>query len=161
MQLMNKRLLPYLVLFSVLIGVGSCEDYKNCNSPVETSLGIRFYQLINGADRDTTLPALTMFGIGREDSLLADAIPEASIAVPLKQDVDSTAFFLRPDSTMKNGDTINLRYTRSLQFVSSGCGFTTYFHIDSVSYTRHYIDSIALATKKIVTTNATNLKIYY
>lgn len=52
-------------------------------------------------------------------------------------------------------------YTRSLNFVSSGCGFTTFYNIDSVVATRHYLDSVVIATQKVITTNATNLKIYY
>jgi hypothetical protein len=102
-----------------------------------------------------------MFGIGREDSLLADSTAMSRIYVPLNQNADSTGFFLQPDSTSHHGDTIILHYKRSLQFVSSGCGFTTFYTIDTVYSTYHYIDSISVANNKIITTNATNLKIYY
>jgi len=158
---MNKRILLYGLLITVIAAAVSCEDYKDCNSPVETSLGVGFYQLINGTEEDSTLPALTMFGIGREDSLLADTLPAASMYVPLNQNLDTARFFLQPDSTLTNGDTLTVMYKRSLQFVSSGCGFTTYYDIDSVACTAHYVDSIVLATKKIVTTNAINVKLYY
>lgn len=158
---MDKRTLFCIFFMLVLGGLVSCEDYKDCNAPVQTSLGIRFYQMVDGTERDSTLPALTMFGIGRQDSLLADSMEASGIYVPLNQDKDSTGFFLRPDSTMQNGDTVMLAYQRSLQFISSGCGFTTFYHIDTVYFTHHYIDSIAVPTKKIITTNATNLKIYY
>lgn len=158
---MTTRTLRYIVLISVILGIASCEDYKDCNAPVETSCGIGFYQILNGTEEDTTLPALTMFGIGREDSLLADTLPAASIAVPLDQHLDTTRFFLQPDSTLSNGDTLTVIYTRTLHFVSSGCGFTTFYDIDTAFSTHHYVDSMAIPTKKIVTTNATNVKLYY
>jgi hypothetical protein len=157
---MPSKALQY-ILSGIIICLGfSCENYKDCNSPVETSLGIHFYRLLRGREADTVLPALTMYGIGRQDSLLADSAASASIFVPLNAARDTTAFFLAPDGTPA-GDTLTVSYTRELKFVSSGCGFTTLYHIDTVYYTTHRIDSVAVPTRKIITTNATNLKIYY
>lgn len=153
--------IQYVLLGIITCFSFSCENYKNCNSPVQTSLGIRFYTIFRGQEADTTLPALTMYGIGRQDSLLARSIPSTGIFVPLNASRDSTGFFLRPDSTGTGGDTLRVSYTRDLQFISSGCGFTTLYHIDTVLYTTHYIDSVAVPTKKIIITNAVNLKIYY
>ncbi|HEX5552913.1 MAG TPA: DUF6452 family protein [Chitinophagaceae bacterium] len=158
---MQLRGIQYLFIGIVACLCFSCEDYKDCNSPVATSLGIHFYHLVDGVERDSILPALTMYGIGRSDSLLADTAAVDRLYVPLNPNADSTGFFLQPDSTMAHGDTLTVAYTHSLQFVSSGCGFTTFYDIDTVYYTTHYIDSIAVPTKKIITTNATNLKIYY
>jgi hypothetical protein len=157
---MNRGIL--LSLLSLVMGLlVCCEDYKDCNSPVETSLGIRFYRQTHDTDQDTTLPGLTVYGIGRADSLLADTLPASSLFVPLRQDMDTTAFFLKPDSTRHTGDTLTLAYTRTLHFISSGCGFTTYYQLDTVYSTRHFIDSLAVPQKKIVTTHATNVKLYY
>jgi hypothetical protein len=157
---MPSKAVQYAIL-GIIICLGfSCENYKDCNSPVQTSLGIHFYRMLRGREADTTLPALTMYGIGRKDSLLADSTASGSIFVPLDASRDTTAFFLAPDSTGA-GDTLTVSYTRDLQFISSGCGFTTLYHIDTVYYTIHRIDSVAVPTRKIITTNATNLKIYY
>lgn len=158
---MYKRFFLYSLVLIVIVAAVSCEDYKDCNSPVDTPMGIGFFQIIDGQEADSTLPALTIFGLGREDSLLADKFAARNIFVPLDKNLDTTRFFLQPDSTMVNGDTLTVEYTRSLSFVSSGCGFTTFYHIDTVICTTHYVDSIALANKKIITTNATNVKLYY
>lgn len=139
----------------------SCENYKDCNSPVQTALGIGFYQMVNGTQQDSTLPALTMYGIGRADSLLSDSASYSSIYVPLNQNVDTSAFFIQPNFPSNTGDTVTIKYKRSLQFVSSGCGFTTFYNIDTAYSTYHFIDSMALVTKNIVTTNAINIQIYY
>lgn len=158
---MSRKLLFYIVLTLVSVVVISCEDYKDCNSPVKTSLGVGFFHMVDQKEVDSTLPALTMFGLGREDSLLADKERVDKVFVPLDQTRDETSFFLRPDSTRQNGDTILIRYKRNLHFVSSGCGFTTFYQLDTLISTHHIIDSIALVNKKITTTNATNLKIFY
>lgn len=158
---MSRKILLYIFCSLITIMLFSCENYKDCNSPVQTALGIGFYQMVSGTQQDSTLPALTMYGIGRADSLLANAASLSNIYVPLNQNADTSAFFIQPDSTSRAGDTVSVKYTRSLQFVSSGCGFTTFYHIDTLYSTYHYIDSIALTTKNIVTTNAINIQIYY
>lgn len=158
---MKRKILSYILFAFVMGMLFSCENYKDCNSPVQTALGIGFFEMINGTPQDSTLPALTMYGIGRADSLLADSLPSSSIYVPLNQNLDTSAFFIQPNSPSAIGDTVTVRYKRSLQFVSSGCGFTTFFNIDTVYSTYHFIDSIALTTKNIVTSNAINIQIYY
>lgn len=151
-----------LSLLALLMGtLVCCEDYKDCNSPVATSLGIHFYRQNPDLEQDTTLPGLTLYGIGRADSLLADTLATSSVFVPLREDADTTAFFLKPDSSRQTGDTLTLAYTRSLQFISSGCGFATNYQLDTVYSTKHFIDSLAVPQKKIITTHATNVKIYY
>lgn len=158
---MSRKILLYIFCSLITCSLFSCENYKDCNSPVQTALGIGFYEMINGTPQDSTLPALTMYGIGRADSLLADSISTSTVYIPLNQHADTAAFFLQPDSASTIGDTVTVKYKRSLQFVSSGCGFTTFFNIDTVYSTYHFIDSIALTTKSIVTTNAVNVQIYY
>lgn len=154
-------ILTCLCAWLVILTLPSCDDYKDCNNPVDTYLGIGFYQVLNDLEEDSTLPALTMYGIGREDSLLADKEPISSVYVPLKQTLDSTSFYICPDSTLSTGDTLTVKYRRERHFVSAGCGFTTFYTLDTVYATRHYIDSIILQTPTINTNNAKNLKIYY
>lgn len=158
------QLRSILFLFLIICGASllfSCEDYKDCNAPVDTSLGLGFYQIVNQREKDSTLPSATLYGIGKEDSLVANKTAIRQIRLPLNQTRDITQFFIRPDSTLQKGDTITIQYVRNLHFVSSGCGFTTFYKLDTAYSTRYYIDSIALVNKKITTTNATNLKIYY
>lgn len=158
---MHRKILLYSLIAAGVALMGACENYKDCNSPVETSLGISFNQMVDSVRQDSTLPALTMYGIGREDSLLADEVRDSVIYVPLDQNTDITRFYIRPDTTMNNGDTLTLAYKRTLNFVSSGCGFATLFNLDTAYCTYHYIDSIALVNSKIITSNAINIQIYF
>ncbi len=159
---MIKKMLSGALLGWLLLAA-SCEDYKECNSPVETALGMGFYRLdpVRDTKADSTLPALTCFGLGRADSLLADELAANRVFVPLKATEGSTAFYLQPDSTMQDGDTVTLLYRHELHFISAGCGFTTYYTLDSAYSTRHYIDSVSLVRRNINTTNAINVELYY
>ena len=149
-----------IFLFLILSTLASCENYTSCSGTVGTSMGISFNQIIDSTESDTIPPTLTVTGIGRTGSFYARDSGLQIIRLPLSQIADSTAFYIQPDTTAQ-GDTINILYRRNLHFVSSGCGFATYFNIDTIKYTRHSIDSIAIPVKTITTTDAKNVKIYY
>ncbi len=151
----------YFICITFLFIFAACEDYKDCNSPVATALGISFYHLIDEEETDSILPALTIYAVEKPDSLLVYRTPAKGVFVPLNPHATSTRFFIQPDSTLATGDTLELTYKVDLQFVSSGCGFTNFYVLDTATATNHYIDSIALVNNKIITTNATNVKIYY
>ncbi len=151
----------YLLIIGILTFILSCEDYKDCNSPVETLLGIGFFQIQNNQETDSILPALTMYAVNKPDTLLAYRASAGLINVPLNPHAETTRFFIQTDSTTTGGDTVSIAYTTNLHFVSSGCGFTNLYKLDTVSTTYHFIDSISLTNNKINTTNATNIKIYY
>lgn len=151
----------YFISVILLFIFAACEDYKDCNSPVATALGIGFYHMIDEEEADSTLPALTFYAVEKPDSVLIYRQAANRIFVPLNPHTTSTRFFIQPDSTLSGGDTLELIYKVDLQFVSSGCGFTNYYQLDTATATNHYIDSIALINNKIITTNATNVKIYY
>lgn len=151
----------YIISAITFFIFAACEDYKDCNSPVETSLGLAFYHIRDEEEADSTLPALTFYAVTKPDSLMIYRTAAREIYVPLNPHTTTTRFFIQPDSTLSGGDTIELRYTIDLKFVSAGCGFTNYYRLDTAMSTYHYIDSISLINKKINTTHAKNIKIYY
>lgn len=157
---MTKTIFHFLLVSLFLFAI-SCEDYKDCNSPTETLLGIRFFHETAGEETDSVLPALTFYGVTKPDSLLLLNTSARQIFVPLNPNAKITRFFIRADSTLSGGDTISIQYKPDLRFVSSGCGFTNYYRLDTAMSTQHYIDSISLVNRKINTTNATNIKVYY
>ena len=157
---MLKRLL--LALFATgIAALVSCENYKTCNSPTDASLGISFASYRQGLIADTSLPALVLYGLGRRDSLLSDGAPAQQIAVPLNPAADSSRFFIQPDSSSAAADTLTVLYRPDRHFVSAGCGFTYYYAIDSIRYTRHLIDSAALLATQVNASHATQITLYY
>lgn len=66
------------------------------------------------------------------------------IGAPLNPDSGSIRYALLYDTTSATSDTLTYFYHSSIHFISNACGFTHYFHIDSIWATRHLIDSVAL-----------------
>lgn len=157
---MLKRLLLALFMTGIAALV-SCENYKNCNSPTDASLGISFASYRQGLAADTSLPALVLYGLGRQDSLLSDGAPARQIFVPLDPATDSSRFYIQPDSSASAADTLTVLYRPDRHFVSAGCGFTYFYAIDSIRYTRHLIDSAALLASHVNTSHATQITLYY
>ncbi len=153
---MKKAL--YLLFTLLFIGLTSCEDYKDCNSPVETALGLGFFQNVGGEEQDSTLPSLSFYPIQTHDTTLQST---QAIYVPLDPHHDTTQFFIRPDSSLANGDTLFVSYTLNQKFVSAGCGFKNVFQLDTVKTTHHHIDSITIKDKEVDVNQITNVKIYY
>lgn len=148
------------IIILILSGMTSCENYSSCSGTTATSLGIGFYQVKDSVESDSIPPAVTVVGIGRAGNFYTKSAGRSFIRLPLNQTADSTAFYIQPDS-LSQGDTLVVQYQTKLHFVSAGCGFATYFTLDTIRYTRHNIDSLAIPVKTITTTDANNVKIYY
>lgn len=156
-----QRLLLLAMLMAGIAGLVSCENYKNCNSPTEVSLGLAFGSYRGGITADSSLPALVLYGMGREDSLLYQGVSAQQVSLPLNPYMDSTRFVIQPDSSVAVQDTLTVIYQPNRHFVSAGCGFTYFFALDSIRYTRHLIDSVALLATPVNTSHATQLIVYY
>jgi len=153
----------YLFLLSFLTGINTISSCNNditlCESSTSTLIGIGFYQMNFNPPFDTILPAVTIFGLGKIDSLFAKS-SETNVHLPLNQNSDTTSFYIQPDTTGL-ADTIQIIYTRTIHLISPACGFVTFYNIDSINTTHHNIDSIYLETKTINNTNVENIQLFY
>jgi hypothetical protein len=58
-------------------------------------------------------------------------------------------------------DTVTYKYSSSLHLISKECGYSFFFNVDTVFYTRNIIDSVSLTKKSITTFNEENMRIFY
>ena len=58
-------------------------------------------------------------------------------------------------------DTMTYSYTSNVHLISRECGYTYYFTLDSITYTRNNIDSVSIVKKTVTTLNEENIRIYY
>lgn len=157
---MREKYYLFIACFCIAI-LSSCNnDITLCEESSSVKMGIGFHTVIQNRLRDTTLPALTAIAAGTEKDSLYRRQAAANVYLPLNQNADSSIFYLQPDST-GNADTLQIRYARQLNFLSPGCGFVTFFNIDTVITTRHHIDSVAIPSKKVINLNAENIQLYY
>lgn len=122
---MNFRIL--LILFSIL--VASCVSVDNCEEEYVSEMVARFKTIKEGAVADTTVNALTLYGIreGQSDSLLYDSIPASGFMVPLDPHNDFSSFALQIDTLR---DTLIVHHQHEIYMISYACGFASLFNLD-------------------------------
>jgi hypothetical protein len=147
-----------ILLLSVF---AACEDEtKSCDQTLISDLGMNFKKdTLNGfLVKDTIWPKVTMFALGK-DSIVRRQ-PRSSVFMSLDPLADSSRFYLKLDSTMIP-DTLTFRYKRNQNFVSPGCGFATFFTLDTVITTYHTIDSLHINNREVNSTNDTHISLFF
>ena len=144
-----------LPVVSLLLTV-SCNQSPRCLEETDVFLHARFLTLDEGQDRDTMLTDSRFYGLGREDSLLADGAVH-KINLPMNAHHDSCAFVI---ATGVQKDTLTFRYSRSTRLLSFECGFIAEFSDLRVAATGHFIDSVAVVSDLVTNTDDENVKIY-
>jgi Family of unknown function (DUF6452) len=158
---MRCNIISFFVVAVCITILFSCNnDIQICEVPTLVQSGIGFYHAVDSTDiTDTLLPQLSIVGIGAADTLY-NQTEAYSVTLPLNQNADSSRFIIFPDTT-SIGDTVTLRYNRQPNFLSPGCGFVTFFTIDTVIATTHHIDSAVIENKSITNNYVENVKLYY
>jgi hypothetical protein len=154
----------YFFIISLLIlGMASCNDGNRCYDPVDTlmvtSLSIDGYKpinnlVINGVDRIDVGDRL----VNDQESTLTKRY-----ALPLSLSADSTGFVLNTNGIK---DTLYIRHTMILSFISENCGFAPNYVISGFRYTKG-IDSVKISDAKVnpnsieKNVNDQNISIYF
>lgn len=58
-------------------------------------------------------------------------------------------YVIQFDTNQAFYDTMHLYYTSRVEFISNDCGFTNYYHIDSLYVTKNHIDSFSLQDREV------------
>jgi len=110
--------------------------------------------VIKGIDRNDVGDTI----VNDQDSTLTKRYP-----LPLSLSADSTGFVL---DTNGKKDTLYIRHTMIISFISENCGFAPEYVISGLRYTSG-IDSVKITDKKVnphsieKTTNDQNISIYF
>lgn len=151
----------YQILLTVFIfaGIAACEnETKVCDQTLRNDFHIHFQRDSAGVIRDTIMPKVTAFALGRDS--IYKSQPLKDLFFQLSPVADSSLFYLKVDSTL-TPDTLTIRYTRQQHFISPGCGFGTYFNIDTVIATMHTIDRVIINNKSVTSSNDTHLTLFF
>lgn len=143
---MQKGFGVWVALLSVLMG--ACNPADTCLTPQTVALRVGF----STAGADTVLPNANL---GLEKGGFWYVIPlkgQSGFALPLPQVQDSIRLLIQPDSSLQSPealDTIDLHYTRELHFISTACGYETFFTLTGLSFTRNTLDTVELLQPKV------------
>lgn len=168
---MLVRIKPVIIIICMafVVLLAACNTDKICNENRTTYLRIGFYgiQKVNNAIEKGTIDSIkiTVFGIGRADSLIYNKVETSEIVLPLAQSKDTSVFDVtyshaRTNAVWQNDNYI-LVYKRSKVFVNYECGFRTDFVIDTIISTHNAIDSLYFNTRTVTDAKEEHIKIFF
>lgn len=154
----------YLFIFSLLIlAMVSCNDGDRCYESVDTLMVASF-----SVNEFQAIDTLIIKGVDRND--LGDTLVndmESTLTkrygLPLSLLADSTGFVLNANGTI---DTLYIRHSMIITFISENCGFAPDYVITGFRYTVG-IDSVKISDSKVnpksieKLTNDQNISIYF
>lgn len=144
------------------ISLTSCGD-SSCTESTTANAMMTFYS--RSTSSALTIDSISVRGIGT-DSILYDKSREVKyISVPLRINSNESAFqlnFYRSNSSANaQTDTVRFYHQNRPQYISPDCGCSVFYHIDSVSHTRHRIDTVKIKQPEITNQNEEHLQIYF
>jgi len=147
----------------------SCTQQRDpCLQPRTMQLNIHTYQKADTATLDTVLPHPFIAAIDFTDSIkvVSDTgTGNQRFGIYLSPRVDSARWLIWPDAANSDpgdADTITFYYSKSLQFLSTACGYTYFYNLKSVHTTNNSIDSVVITTYDVNSdASKEHLKIYY
>ena len=124
--------MKYRILFLFIsILIAGCVSVEVCEEEYASELVARFKTEKDGAAADTTVNALTLYGIreGQSDSLLYDAASVTGFTVPLDPHHDFSSFVMQIDTLR---DTLFIYYAHEIYMISYSCGFASLFTLEDL-----------------------------
>jgi hypothetical protein len=106
-----------------------------------------------------TLDSLTIKTLGTDSVIINNQKKVREIFLPLKYVDETTVLVFHYSKTLR--DTVRIYHTNTPYFVSMDCGYQMKQKIDSVSYSKHAIQSIKINNSQAGTDGKENLQLFY
>lgn len=154
-----------ILAFALIATCWSCNS-NGCNDNRSSIPLAGFY---SSEGKAISLNILEIGGIGApNDSLILSAGTNASeVYLPLRSEWEVVKYYIAYRTNELDypqlNDTITFRYSSIPYFASEECGAMMRYHVTSIDYTTHLLDSVAMVPEDSVITNANveNLRIYF
>ncbi len=152
--IMTKRLLILTAI--LLVVISSCE--KECYHKPKTMLNADFFTIEDEEELEVTLEGVSVYGVGREDSLLYENADVGRISLLLDGNSEETGFVMQVGDM---ADTLTFHHTETPFLYSYECGYILHFEIKDYGYTTNFIDSIDVVRTKITHRYEKHIKVYF
>lgn len=157
--MIKKLTYPLLfILFASLLYSG-CVKNETC-LPANNILYADFYDYLESdtVDVATTVDSLSLYIIGREDSVLYDNQKGlGSVSIPLSDDLTAMTVVIKINDAV---DTLYINYRPYSVFRSTECGVINRYETWLPEFTKNRINEIKLKNKTIDENEAVNLFMY-
>ena len=138
-----RRIASAIGMAAVAIA-GACNADDDMQLSYQHTVQVGLYSM--HTHNDTTLTEVSVYGIGREDSLLYDKETTGSLFLNLDMRRCTTEFVVK---TQTLEDDLFFTYEKQLDAVSGSAGIAMEITLDSIGYTNTFIDSAAISYRKI------------
>ena len=140
----------------LMVALVSC-NLNLCEESTDVNFILGFYTVDEEIERDSVVYDLTIYGVGREDSLLYDHGAARKITLPLDMTSDTSRFVINIGGIQ---DVCTITCTRFVRLLSHDCGFITEFEILDFNHTTVNIDSVAIIQPKVTNFEEEHVKIF-
>lgn len=161
-KVLSRSFYGCVVLAIFGAAVTGCGD-AGCLENRSSSPLIMFYNR-NKPSQQFSVDSVSVKGFGQpQDSLLLDTARQVSqLRLPLRDGIDSTTYLICYDwRNAPEADTLIFYYQSYPYFASVDCGCMFNYTLDSVTFTYHFFDSIAVIKPLIDNQNVENIRFYY
>lgn len=166
MNIGTQRFLPHfklILIVSITLLIYGCNKSSTCLTPKVVALRGGFYyrDTVNTFKDSVQVNANLYFGTSL--NYFINIKNTSKYFLSLAQNTDSVTLYFQSDSTSTEPETIDsllLHYTREPHFISTACGYETFFNITNISYSTNIIDTIIINQSAVNNdVNKENLKI--
>lgn len=120
-----------ILLITLSLFASSCISVEVCDESYDSELVAKFKTVHENEVVDSTVSALTLYGIreGLSDSLLYDSVAVSGFEVPLDPHQNLTRFVLQINDW---SDTLSIYHQQEIYLISYTCGFANLFTLDHI-----------------------------
>jgi hypothetical protein len=143
---MTKRCIPYIIL--LVLALSSCNTLSICDDDSQSYLTCRFRTLENGEIKDTTLEAISIYGIRGSSrfGLLYDSAAINKILLPLDPLQGNTEYvFFTPEKM----DTLRIDHESEAYLISYDCGFAARFILENFRWGDDLIKDVEVQLENV------------
>ncbi|MBL7766669.1 MAG: hypothetical protein JNJ58_11275 [Chitinophagaceae bacterium] len=141
-----------------LLCFSACNRTTTCIEPQTVVMRGGFYHSDTAGKPVDTLLQNANVVFGGDTLFFVNIKKSHTFSLTLSPLQDSVRLFFQSDSSDLSPeliDTIFLKYTRELSFISTACGFKTFYNLNAINSTTHIIDSIWIAQANVNSTLST------
>lgn len=156
-SLRHLRFITFGIALGLLMVVVGCEG----NGCLDNGSAIPMAKFYNAQGAEATIATLTAYGIGAPgDSVLTNNESVSQLYLPLRVNVTATQFVLDYNTDGVDNDTLTFNYVPIRYFASKDCGAMYRFRVETYSFTRHAVDSVAITDSLITNVDKEYIKIF-
>lgn len=145
MNIAGKKVSQIIFISVILLTFFSCTKSTTCLTPKVVSLrGGFYYDDSVNVFKDSLQTNANLF-FGSISTYFINLKQTSKFYLSLSQSNDDVTIYFQSDSANTDPatiDTLSLNYTREPHFISTACGYETFFTIQQVNYSTNIIDTV-------------------